>query len=170
MEGAFFLVSALLLVSGGQKLSDPGPTAGALRAAGLPSARRWVYLLSASEIILGAGSIVFGGDPAGWGLAILYLGFAGFVLNARLRHLPLGSCGCFGRSDTPPTLIHLAVTSIAAVIGLWGAARPAASLLDVLGDQPVFGLPYLGFVGVGTYLLYLLLSELPRLGSPRLQQ
>lgn len=169
VEGAFFVVSALLLVSGGSKLSDPGPTAGALRAAGLPSSRRWVYLISASEIVLGAGSIVFGGDPFGWGLAILYFGFAGFVLNARIRHLPIGSCGCFGKSDTPPTNIHLVVTVLAAAIGAWAAIYAAAPLLDVLRDQPAFGLPYLVFVGAGTYLLYLLLSELPRVGSLRLQ-
>ena len=35
-------------------------------------------------------------------------------------------------------------------------------LLVTLRDQPLAGIPYLGFVGVGVYALYLLLAELPQ--------
>jgi hypothetical protein len=163
VEGAFYLISALLLVSGGSKLSDPGPTRGALRAAGLPSAKIVVYLLAMIEIVIGGWSIAFGGDPAGWGVAGLYLGFLGFVLYARVRHLPLSSCGCFGKADTPPTLIHLTVNLLAAGFGFWAALAPARPLIEVLRGQPLAGVPYLLFVGAGTYLLYLVLAELPRL-------
>jgi hypothetical protein len=161
VEGAFFLISALLLVSGGSKVSDPGPTTGALRATGLPSSRVFVFLLGAGEIALGAGSLIFGGEPAGWAVAALYLGFAVFVVNALIRNLPIGSCGCFGKADTPPTLIHVVVNVFAAAVAAWAAIIPASPLIDVLGTQPVAGVPYLAFLAAGTYLLYLLLAELP---------
>jgi TM2 domain-containing membrane protein YozV len=36
-------------------------------------------------------------------------------------------------------------------------------------EQPAWGLPYLVFVGIGVYLLYLLLSQLPALLAHRLE-
>jgi hypothetical protein len=162
VEGAFFLISALLLVSGGRKLSDPGPTAGALRASGLPSSRTLVYMLGTAEVAVGASSLIFGGEPAGWAVAFLYLGFAGFVVNALTRNLPIGSCGCFGKADTPPTLVHVIVNVLAVAVAAWAAITPASPLIDVLRAQPLAGVLYLVFLAAGTYLLFLLLGELPR--------
>jgi hypothetical protein len=161
VEGAFYLVSALLLVSGGTKLFDPGPTAGALRAAGWPGPRQGVQSLAVIEILVGAGALAFGGAWFGWGIAILYLGFFGFVVNALARRLPVGSCGCFGKSNTPPSLGHLFVNLAAVVVGVTAAVQSARALPDVLAEQPAWGLPYLAFAGIGVYLLYLLLSQLP---------
>ncbi|HEY7564228.1 MAG TPA: MauE/DoxX family redox-associated membrane protein [Acidimicrobiia bacterium] len=169
VEGAFYLVSALLLVSGGNKLFDPGPTAGALRAAGLPGPRRGVQALALTEVVVGAGALAFSGTWFGWGVAILYVGFLGFVVNALIRRLPIGSCGCFGKSDTPPSVGHLLVNLAAAVTGVIAALEPARPLPDVMLEQPAWGLPYLVFVGIGVYLLYLLLSQLPALLAHRLE-
>lgn len=163
MEGAFFLISALLLVSGGGKLLDPGPTAGALRASGLPSSRFLVLLLGVIEIGLGTAALAFGGSPTGWAVAVLYMAFALFVINALLRKLSISSCGCFGKVDTPPTLVHVVVNFLAVVVAAWGAITDSSSIIDVLRVQPLAGIPYLVFVAAGTYLLFLLLGELPRL-------
>ena len=166
VEGWFFLSAALLLVSGGAKLRDPTPTAGALRAATLPSARPLVFLLAAGETIVGAGSLLLGGRIFGWLLAGLYMGFAVFVAVALRRRLPIASCGCFGKTDTPPSLLHLVLNLTAVGGGIRAAITPSRPLVAALAGQPLLGIPYLAFLAVGTFLAYLVLSDLPRLVRP----
>ena len=156
------LCAALLIISGGSKLVDPEPTRGALRATGLPSATAVAMTLGVWEIVAGAIALAFGGLIGGGMLAVTYLGFAGFVGFALARNLPIQSCGCFGRDDTPPTWLHVAVNLSAAAAGIWIAVTGAGDLLVTLGDQPLAGIPSLGFVGIGVYALYLLLAELPQ--------
>lgn len=141
---------------------DPEPTRGALRATGLPSVTAVAVMLGVWEIVAGAIALAFGGLIGGGMLAVTYLGFAGFVGFALARNLPIQSCGCFGRDDTPPTWLHVAVNLSAAAAGIWVAVTGTGDLLATLGDQPLAGAPYLGFVGIGVYALYLLLAELPQ--------
>ncbi|HEX5722628.1 MAG TPA: MauE/DoxX family redox-associated membrane protein [Acidimicrobiia bacterium] len=163
MEGWFFLVAALLVWSGIRKFADPEPTSGALRAAGLPFSRLSVLVLASIEVGVGAMALLFSGRVYPWAVAVVYAGFAGFVGLAMSRRLPIASCGCFGKADTPPTWIHL-VINLAAVGGsIAYATAGGPSLPSVLGEQPLGGLAYAGFLGIGVYCLYLLLSELPRL-------
>lgn len=163
MEGWFFLVAALLIWSGIRKLADPDPTSGALRAAALPSSRLAVFGLAVVEIVVGAMALVATNPVAAWAVGLVYAGFAGFVGLAMGRRLPIASCGCFGRADTPPTWLHL-VINLAAVGGAMAVATGGGpSLPSVLAQQPMAGIAYLGFLGIGVYCLYLLLSELPRL-------
>ena len=166
LEGWFFLSAALLLVSGGAKLADPAPTSGALRGAGFPSGRGVVYLLGAAELAAGGWSLFAGGGGAGWAVATLYAGFGWFVALALRRRLPIASCGCFGKVDTPPSRLHLVLNSAGAAGGVWAAVTTSPSLVAVLGDQPWSGLPYLGFLAAGTYAAFLLLTVLPRLSAP----
>ena len=156
------LCAALLIISGGSKLVDPEPTRGALKATGLPSATAVAMTLGVWEILAGAIALAFGGPLGGGMLAVTYLGFAGFVGLALAWNLPIQSCGCFGRDDTPPTWLHVAVNLSAAVAGIWIAVTGTGDLLVTLADQALAGVPYLGFVGVGVYALYLLLAELPQ--------
>ena len=163
MEGWFFLVAALLVWSGVRKLADPDPTSGALRAAGLPSSKVTVIGLGAIEIVVGAMALLATHPLAAWAVGLVYAGFAGFVALALSRRLPIASCGCFGRADTPPTWVHLAI-NLAAVGGAMAIATGGGpSLPSVLAQQPMAGIAYLGFLSIGVYCLYLLLSELPRL-------
>lgn len=141
---------------------DPEPTRGALKATGLPSATAVAMTLGVWEIAAGAIALVFGGVIGGGMLALTYLGFAGFVGFALARNLPIQSCGCFGRDDTPPTWLHVAVNLTAATAGTWIAVTGTGDLLSTLGQQPLAGIPYVGFVGIGVYALYLLLAELPQ--------
>ncbi|MGQ0847901.1 MAG: MauE/DoxX family redox-associated membrane protein [Actinomycetota bacterium] len=165
MQSLFHLSAALLVLSGGAKLTDPAPTAGALRVAALPSGRTAVYALALLELALGGSGLLYGGRPWGYLSAGLYIGFLGFVILARLRRLPIESCGCFGRADTPPTTAHLVINLAAAGIGIWAGAGSSPSLVDVLADQPLGGVPYLGFLAVGTFCLYLMMTALARLQS-----
>ena len=156
------LCAALLIISGGSKLVDPEPTRGALSATRLPATSHVAMALGVWEIIAGGTAIAFGGTLGGAALAVTYLGFAGFVTYALIRQLPIQSCGCFGRDDTPPTWVHVAVNLSAAASGIWIAIAGSGDLLTTLGDQPLVGIPYVGFVGIGVYALYLLLAELPQ--------
>ena len=156
------LCAALLIISGGSKLVDPEPTRGALKATGLPSTTVAAMTLGVWEIVAGAVGLAFGGVVGGIMLATTYLGFAGFVTFALVRDLPIQSCGCFGRDDTPPTWLHVAVNMSAAAAGIWIAVAGTGDLLATLGEQPLAGIPYIGLMGIGVYALYLLLAELPQ--------
>jgi len=158
------LTAALLALSGGAKIRDPGSTRGALAAARLP-ARSWVvYGLALAEIVAAAAALA-GTRLGTLALTLLYFGFSGFVGVALVRNLPVQSCGCFGKADTPPTALHLIVNLTAAFTALWVAARGGASIVDVLAGQPAGGLPYLFFLAVGTFLLSLTLTRLATLGA-----
>lgn len=161
LEAWFFIAAALLVISGGSKLIDPAPTRGALAAANLPSGAWTAPLLGVVEILAGIGGTALGGW-ASLAVGIVYLGFAGFVAVALLRRLPIQSCGCFGRTDTPPTWGHMAFNLVSA--GAAGAVAVTGVVpLDTLAGQPLAALPYLGFVALGVWIVYLLLAELPTL-------
>lgn len=161
LEAWFFIAAALLVVSGGAKLWDPAPTRGALEASGLPSGSWTAPTLGVVEIVAGLGGTVLGGG-ASLVVGVIYLAFAGFVAYALMRKIPIQSCGCFGKAGTPPSWLHLGfnVLSVVAAVGVAVAPQPP---IDLLGDQPLWAIPYLGFVALGVWVVYLLLTELPRL-------
>ena len=156
------LSATLLLISGGAKLVDPDPTSGALRAAGLPASRWAVAALGLWEIAAGSLALGFGGSVGGSALLVTYAAFAGFIVYALRSGIPIQSCGCFGRSDTPPSVSHVAVNLLAAASGIWLVISGGGDLLGTLTSQPLGGVPYVGFIAVGVYALYLLLAELPK--------
>ncbi len=163
LEGWFFITAALLATSGGAKIRDPQPTRGALVAAGLPSPRGVVgglALLEVSAALAGLAGYVVGALAVG----LLYGGFAAFVAIALIRHLPIQSCGCFGKVDTPPTLAHLIVNLTASAAAFSVTATGGGDLAATLAQQPGLGLPYLLFLALGVYLLVLLLTRMPLLG------
>ncbi|HEX2154977.1 MAG TPA: MauE/DoxX family redox-associated membrane protein [Acidimicrobiia bacterium] len=163
LEAWFFIAAALLVVSGGSKLWDPAPTRGALVSSGLPSGPWTAPALGIAEILAGlAGTLV--GGWASLTVAAIYLAFAGFVAYALLRKIPLQSCGCFGRTDTPPTWGHLVFNVVSAGAAV-GVSVVNSAPFDLLADQPLWGLPYLGFVALGVWVVYLLLAELPQLAE-----
>lgn len=161
-EGWFFVCAALLVASGGAKLGDPAPTRGALAAAGLPSGAAVARALGGWEVVTGALALAEGGRVGGVAVALTYAGFAAFVAFALLRRLPLQSCGCFGRADTPPGPAHLAVNLMAAGAGAWVAATGSGGILEAAGGRASTGVLYLVFVALAVFALYLLLAELPR--------
>jgi hypothetical protein len=161
LEAWFFIAAALLVISGGSKLIDPAPTRGALAAVNLPDGAWTASSIGIVEIGAGITGTVFGGWASAT-VSLVYLGFAGFVALALVRKLPIQSCGCFGRADTPPTWGHLIFNLVSAAAALAVAAGGSAPL-DVLGDQPLAGVPYLSFVAIGVWVVYLLLAELPTL-------
>ncbi|MGZ4795811.1 MAG: hypothetical protein ACXV8T_07950, partial [Acidimicrobiia bacterium] len=95
--------------------------------------------------------------------ALSYAAFTGFVVIARVRRLPIGTCGCFGKVDTPPSALHVAVNVGAAVAASAIAIGHGAGLGPFLSAQPWSGVPFLGLVAVGVYATFSLLTVVPQL-------
>lgn len=161
LAGPFYAAAGLLVLAGAAKLLRPVPAAGALRAVGLPAAPGAVRLLGAVEIAVGMWAIGSGSRVAALSLAVVYAGFAGFVVVAMQRAASV-SCGCFGRSDAPPGWVHLVIDAAAAGVGVAVAFHPVGSLPAFLDDGPAIGAMFLVYVGLAVYLAYLSLSSLPR--------
>ncbi|HEV7759767.1 MAG TPA: MauE/DoxX family redox-associated membrane protein [Acidimicrobiales bacterium] len=120
----------LLVAAGAAKVADPSRTAGALAALGWPSAPALVRPGAPAETLLGAAALVVGGRILALLVAASYLGFALFVMTALRAKTPIGTCGCFGRADTPPKPVHVTVDALLATGAVAAAATNAPPLLD----------------------------------------
>ena len=157
------LVSALLLaLAGAQKLLDPTMTVGALRALGLPSSPALVRAGSAAELALGASAIAVGGAGLWWLVAASYVAFAAFVAAALRRGTMIGTCGCFGREETPPHVTHVVLNLGLAALAAATAVRSPGSLLDALADEPGTAAGVVALSAVALFLLHAAFVELPR--------
>jgi len=150
----------LLGASGVVKLIDPDPTTGAMGTAGLPSSNTISRLLGIIEAVVAVTALAAVG-AAVFVAAILYTAFAVFTTSALLRALPIQSCGCFGREDTPPTVFHVTYNLASAL---------ALTALPIMGIDPIVWtlaplelFLYLGFAAIGVCASYLLLTALPKL-------
>src|SRR5690606_2375362 len=109
---------------------DPSRTAGALGALGLPAGPMVVRMGAAGEAVLGAVALVVGGRVPAALVGVSFAAFAIFVVVAMRSGHPVGTCGCFGRSDTPPRASHVAVDVVFAAAGVAGAVAGVGPLLD----------------------------------------
>lgn len=163
--GPFLVATLLLTAAGALKAFDPTTTTGALRQAGLAVPAAAVRIGGALEVVIGIVAIVTGVPLAAALVALSYALFTAFVVVALVRHLPIGSCGCFGKVDTPPSSVHLVLNLGAIVTAVAVAARGGGGIGDVLAGQELLGLPFLLFVATATYLAFLALTLLPQLRS-----
>jgi hypothetical protein len=156
------VVAALLALAGAQKLLDPTMTVGALRALRLPSSPGLVRAGSAAEVALGVAAITVGGAPL-WALvAASYLAFAAFVVAALRRGTMIGSCGCFGREETPPHGSHVVLNLVLAAAAVAVGLRSPAAPLDALIEAPAAGTLVAVLAGLSLFLLHAAFVELPR--------
>jgi hypothetical protein len=162
LEGPFAAACVLLVVAGAYKLTRPIPTAGALAALDWPSSLPAVRMLGAGELALGAAALVTSNRALAALVAAAYTSFAAFVVVALRADTPIQSCGCFGETTTPPSIIHvltnLAFVAVAVAVALGGL--PSAA--DALADQPWAGVPFALLVAITVQLVYALLTDLPR--------
>lgn len=158
LAGPLLMSAALLAAAALAKLRAPLPTRTALYAVGLPSATGVVVALALVEVAIAAAVVVVGGVVPALVLAATYAGFAGFVLVGRDR---LTSCGCFGRSDTPPGLVHVVTNGVVALTAVASVFDPVPAIDGVLTDQPWAGVPFLALVALGTALGHAVLTALP---------
>ena len=150
----------LLGASGVAKVVNPEPTRRALKAARLPSSTLLSRALGVAEIsaaLLGLVGPVRASAPA----ALLYLGFMLFMLAAVQNRIPLQSCGCFGREETPPSWLHVVYNAGATLFLGWIVLSSTSPIPWSL--PPVQIATYIFFAGLGVFASYLLLTRLPQL-------
>jgi hypothetical protein len=164
-SGPFLIAAVLLAGAGVAKVVDPVMTVGALRAAGLPIGPTAVRVGGAVEAGIAVAAAITGEPALALMVAASYLAFAGFVAFALVRRLPVGSCGCFGRVDSPPSLLHVVINVGAAVSAVAVAMHDGGGLAATLRGQPLAGVPFLVLVGVGVYAAITALTVVPALVS-----
>jgi hypothetical protein len=149
--GPFWIVALTLLVSGAVKVTDPAPLVPALGRLHLP-ARRWAArLVGLIEVGLGAAAIAAGGTITAGALAVWYVLLA--VAAGLLLRAGAASCGCFGAKSAPPSIIHVLLDLLAAVVAVAAAAMAAPGAVEVVDELGFATLALVGFVGLGTTLL-----------------
>ena len=135
--GPFLAAAGLLVVAGLPKLSDPLPLVRALRQAGMPAGRLLVRAVALGEVAVGVWALVAPSRLSAALVAAAYLLFTAFVARVLGHGGILGSCGCFGKPDTPATRTHVALTAAAALAAAAVAvAPPAAAWSAPVGDLP----------------------------------
>jgi len=138
---------------------------GALRAIGLPASAPAVRVGGLVAAVVSVGAVVWVSRPLASAVAGFYVLFASFVALALRRHSPLQSCGCFGREDMPPTVGHLVLNTVAAVVAGVVAVGPgergwASVHLDT---DPLVVSVFVVLTGAATLFAYLALTLVPRL-------
>lgn len=161
-SGPFVIATVVLVIGGVSKLVHPVDTANALRAIGLPSASNLVRLGGATEGAIGLWAIVAGSRISAAFVALSYTAFTGFVIVVLVRGLPISSCGCLGKVDTPPTRAHVVVNLVFTLAALSLAVEPGERLADGLGDQPLSGIPFVVLAVIGVVATFYVLTTLAR--------
>jgi hypothetical protein len=162
LVGPFAIVACLLAAAGLAKAAQPAATAGALAAMRLPHRRWMVRAGGAAEGLLAIAALVSGSVLLAVLVAVSYAAFAGFVVGALRAGVPISSCGCLGKVDTPPHPVHVAVNLFAAAAAVGVALHGGVPISDVLADQPLAGVPFVLLVVVGVVAASLVMSALPR--------
>jgi hypothetical protein len=148
--GPYLAAAGLLLVAGVPKLSDPLPLVRALRQSGLPGSRPLVRAFALAEVAVGLWAVVAPSRLSAALVAAAYLLFTAFVV--------LGSCGCFGKPDTPATRTHAALTAAAALAAAAVAADPPTSAWSApVGDLVATA----GLAALVAFLAWQVMAVLP---------
>jgi hypothetical protein len=130
------------VIGGALKLIDPSGTVGALRPLRLPSNELLVRGLAAVELALGALALTTTSAVVAVLVAISYVAFIAVTSLALARHLPIDSCGCLGRLETPPSWRHLLVLAVALAGAVGQAVDPSESLLERVLDDGADGVVF----------------------------
>jgi hypothetical protein len=167
LAGPFAIAAVLVMIGGAAKAVRPRDTAHALTAVGvrLPrflSVRMLVRLGGAFEVVVGVGALVTGAAVFAALVSVSYLAFTGFVVLALRSGKPISSCGCFGKIDTPPSPVHVILDVTFACVAIAAAIVGGVALPDVLGEQPLLGIPFLVLLAIGLYLVFLAFTALPK--------
>jgi hypothetical protein len=164
ISGPFVVAAALLALAGAQKLLDPQNTVGALRALGVPARAAVVRGGAAVELAVGVAALTVAHPLPGIFVALSYLAFAVFVGAALRRGTMIGTCGCLGRAETPPSRVHVVINVGFGLVAIaWAARHGDGAPLDGLAGAPGSGIPFVMLAALGVALVYVALTDLPRL-------
>ena len=156
--GPFLAAAGLLVVAGVPKIVDPLPLVRALRAAGMPAGRLLVRAFAVAEVGVGGWALTAPGRLSAALVAAAYLVFTAFVARVLGRGGVLGSCGCFGKPDTPATRSHLALTAVAALTALAVAVDAPVRVWSAVDTA---GLTTAGLAVVIGFLAWQVMAVLP---------
>lgn len=156
-----WVAALLVLLAGVPKVLRPAPTRQALHRAGLPSAGLLVRAVGLAEIGVAGLVLLRGGATAAAGLAVLYLGFAAFLLRLRDRAGAGASCSCLGGASTPATIPHILVNVLVALVAIAAALAPIGPAWTLLASTPWAGIPAVGLLALAVALVRALFSDLP---------
>lgn len=167
LAGPFAIAAVLLAGGGGAKAFRPRDTAQALVAVGIRfprvlPARAVVRVGGAIEAVIGVAALVVGGPLLCALVAASYVAFAAFVGVALRTGAPISSCGCFGKIDTPPSIVHVVLDLAFAGVAVGAVLTGGVALPDVLDAQPLLGIPFVMLLAIGCSLVYLAFSALPK--------
>ena len=155
------VAAVVLVVAGAAKLVEPGYTTVALGAMGLPSSAAVVRVVAMGEAAFGALALTVRSAAPAALIAASYVAFSVVVVAALRRGIPVTSCGCLGRVETPPTLSHVVLTAVAAGGSVWAAVVVPEPLLDALGRRPGTALAFAVAVAIGAFVMLRLLAARP---------
>jgi hypothetical protein len=156
--GPFLAAAGLLVVAGVPKIIDPLPLVRALRTAGMPAGRVLVRAFAILEVAIGGWALVAPGRLSAALVGAAYLVFTAFVALVLTRGGVLGSCGCFGKPDTPATRSHLVLTAVAAITALAVTIDPP---VGVWADVDAAGLTTAGLAVLIGFLAWQVMAVLP---------
>jgi hypothetical protein len=158
----FFLAAGLLVWSGVAKVLRPDAAGAALTIARLPGGRWMGRTLGLFEAGLGLWCLAAPTPAGAVALGIVYLAFAGFVVQLLRSRTPVSSCGCLGGEEAPPSRSHVAVDVTLAAFGLVAAvAHPFPGLASSALRLRVPGAAYVAGLAAGVYLVSLVAAALP---------
>lgn len=146
--------AGLLVVTGVGKLWRPYDTARAIQQLGLPVPAAVVRLLALAEVFIGLSVLVTMSPIFIAAQGLLYLAFTTWTVAALRSKVPISSCGCVGRADTPPSSGHVALNLIGIVVS--GVALFLTPTWSGIG--PLEGSAAVLLVGVGVWLAWNVLA------------
>ena len=158
MAAAVF--SVLLILTGAVKIARPHDVEKALVGLGFPRIPGIGVIIGGGELIVGVGALIFPTFLVAQG--VLYIAFAIWVSLALRSDVPIASCGCLGRDDTPPTRAHVLLNVGAGLIS--AGALFGSPLMLGEGAQLVSGLVV---IGVGVFLSFVVLTDAAHLEGVR---
>ena len=154
------IFSLLLVLTGLAKIRRPLDVERALTSLGVLSFPGLGVGLGLIELGVGFSALLWAPWFAVQGVA--YLVFAGWVSVALVRKVPIASCGCLGRDDTPPSVGHVVLNLFAAVVSLGATTTQQFVLYPGLA-----GAAQLFVIAIGLYLSYVVLTDGARLSGAR---
>lgn len=154
------IFSLVLVLTGAAKVARPFDLQRALTSLGMPRIPGVGVAIGLIEVIVGVAALF--APSVLWAQAALYLAFAGWVVLALRSNVPLASCGCLGRADTPPSAAHVTLNLVAVIVSV------GAAFGDPLAMESGIGLiAQLSVVAVGVFLAYVVLNDAAQLAGVR---
>jgi len=163
LAGPYLMVCVILALAGLAKVASPRPAREAIAALGVRVPLLVIRVLGTAEIALAIAAALKGGEILPSLVGMAYVAFAGFVVIMLTRGDAV-SCGCFGSASTPPSWLHVTLNIVSATAAF--GASGIDGLATTIEHQAGAGIPLLGFVLVGSYLLFILLTVLPVVMAP----